>query len=86
MRSASCLKAWSLRSSNAIFAVPPAALTGVLALCKEERGRTAEFLLTHPISRTRVVVEKWLAVTVQLLAAAAALAAGLCYYRRKDIP
>lgn len=44
-----------------------AALTGVSALVKEERGRTAEFLLTHPLSRTRVVTEKLAAVLVQLV-------------------
>ncbi len=57
-----------------------ACLAGVSALVKEERGRTAEFLLTHPISRTRVVTEKLAAVLVQITAMnlillAAALAA-----------
>lgn len=44
-----------------------AALLGVSALAKEEKERTAEFLLTHPISRVRVVTEKLLAVFVQLV-------------------
>ena len=43
-----------------------AALCGIQALAKEERDRTAEFLLAHPISRTRVVAEKLLAVMVQI--------------------
>lgn len=45
-----------------------AALTGISALAGEERGHTAEFLLTHPVSRSRVVLEKLLAVLVQVLA------------------
>lgn len=43
-----------------------AALLGAKALSREERGRTAEFLLTHPISRTRVAAEKLLAVVCQI--------------------
>lgn len=35
-----------------------AALIGIGMLSKEENGHTAEFLLTHPISRQRVVIEK----------------------------
>ena len=45
-----------------------AALTGISALAGEERNHTAEFLLTHPVSRSRVVLEKLLAVLVQVLA------------------
>lgn len=44
-----------------------AALLGIGALAKEEKDHTAEFLLTHPISRTRVYGEKLLAVFLQLL-------------------
>lgn len=44
-----------------------AALTGITALAKEEKEHTAEFLLTHPISRIQVVVEKLLAVFTQIL-------------------
>lgn len=44
-----------------------AALIGISALSKEEAGRTAEFLLTHPVSRVRVVTEKLLAVMAQIL-------------------
>ncbi|MGM9614774.1 MAG: ABC transporter permease subunit [Oscillospiraceae bacterium] len=52
-----------------------AALTGITALAKEEKEHTAEFLLTHPVSRARVVFEKLIAVLLQVtilnLAAAA---------------
>ncbi len=44
-----------------------AALTGISALAKEEKEHTAEFLLTHPISRTRIIAEKLLSVFVQIL-------------------
>lgn len=44
-----------------------AALLGISALAGEEKKRTAEFLLTHPIGRKRVILEKLLAVTVQIL-------------------
>lgn len=43
-----------------------AALTGVSALAKEEREHTADFLLTHPVGRGRVVTEKLGAVLVQI--------------------
>lgn len=45
-----------------------AALTAVSALAKEEKDRTAEFLLTHPISRRRLVTEKLAAVVLQIIA------------------
>ena len=45
-----------------------AALCAVNVLCKEEKERTAEFLLTHPVSRVRVVSEKLLAVFLQVTA------------------
>lgn len=44
-----------------------AALIGISALAKEEKEHTAEFLLTHPISRKRTVLEKLCAVLVQLV-------------------
>ena len=44
-----------------------AALLGIMALSKEEKEHTAEFLLTHPVSLLQIVVEKWLACIVQLL-------------------
>ena len=45
-----------------------ASLLGVSALAKEERGHTAEFLLTHPLSRARVVTAKLAAVLAQITA------------------
>ena len=45
-----------------------AALCAVDILSKEERGRTAEFLLTHPVSRARILTEKLAAVIVQITA------------------
>ena len=45
-----------------------ASLIGVSALSKEEKDGTAEFLLTHPISRARVVTEKLAAVVAQITA------------------
>ncbi len=44
-----------------------AAYLGVRLLSKEEGGHTAEFLLTHPVSRARVVAEKLAALLVQLV-------------------
>lgn len=44
-----------------------AAFTGIAMLSKEEGGRTAEFLLTQPVSRTRVVLEKLLALITLLI-------------------
>ena len=43
-----------------------AALLGVSALYKEEKDGTAEFLLTHPISRNKIVTEKLLSVFAQI--------------------
>jgi len=43
-----------------------AAIIGVSALMKEERDRTAEFLLTHPISRKKVITEKLISVAVMI--------------------
>ncbi|MBQ3527849.1 MAG: ABC transporter permease subunit [Clostridia bacterium] len=48
---------------GAIFA----ALMGISALSKEEKDKTAEFLLTHPISRTGVVFSKLTALLTQIL-------------------
>ena len=44
-----------------------AALLGVSALAKEEKEHTAEFLLTHPVSRTRIAAEKLCAVAAQIV-------------------
>lgn len=45
-----------------------AALLAAAMLAKEEKDRTAEFLLTHPVNRVRVVSEKLLAVFLQVTA------------------
>ena len=44
-----------------------AALLGISALSKEEKEHTAEFLLTHPVSRTRIITEKLCAVIAQIV-------------------
>lgn len=44
-----------------------AAILGVTALAKEEKERTAEFLLSHPISRKRIITEKLIAVFLQII-------------------
>lgn len=58
-----------------------AAFTGIGMLAKEEGGHTAEFLLTQPISRMRVVLEKLAALTVLLVLfnAVCALVGWLCF-------
>lgn len=43
-----------------------AALSGVAVLSKEEKEHTADFLLTHPVGRGRVLTEKLCAVLGQL--------------------
>ena len=45
-----------------------ASLCAVGILSKEEKDRTAEFLLTHPVSRARVVSEKLLSVLIRIAA------------------
>lgn len=44
-----------------------ASLIAITALAKEEKERTAEFLLTHPVSRFRIVTEKLTAVLIQIV-------------------
>lgn len=44
-----------------------AALAGISALSKEEREHTAEFLLTHPVSRQSVVAQKLISVIAQII-------------------
>lgn len=44
-----------------------ASFCAVGILSKEEKDRTAEFLLTHPVSRVRIVTEKLAAVFVQII-------------------
>lgn len=43
-----------------------AAIIGISALSKEEKEHTAEFLLTHPVSRTAVISQKLFAVFAQI--------------------
>ena len=43
-----------------------AALTAIAALAGEENNHTAEFLLTHPVSRNRVVTEKAISVFARI--------------------
>lgn len=44
-----------------------AALCGASVLAKEEKEHTAEFLLTHPISRVKVITQKLLSVFAQIV-------------------
>jgi len=44
-----------------------AALIAVVILAKEEKDSTAEFLLTHPVSRNYIVTNKLIAVFLQIL-------------------
>lgn len=44
-----------------------AAFTAIAALAKEEKDRTAEFLLAHPVSRVQIISEKLAAVMVQIV-------------------
>ena len=44
-----------------------AAYIGVTSLAGEEKNRTAEYLLTHPVSRSRIVSEKLLCIFCQIL-------------------
>ena len=53
-----------LGMGGAIFA----AILGVSALAGEQKNGTAEFLLTHPVSRIRIATEKLLAVLSQIVA------------------
>ena len=45
-----------------------AALCAVGILSREEKDKTAEFLLTHPVSRKRIITEKLIAVLIQITA------------------
>lgn len=45
-----------------------AALCAVGMLSKEEKDKTAEFLLTHPVSRKKIITEKLAAVWIQVTA------------------
>ena len=54
-----------------------AAIVGISALSKEERDKTAELLLTHPISRRKVFLTKLLCVFCQIFILNAAIFAVL---------
>lgn len=44
-----------------------AAFVAVGMLAKEEKEKTAEFLLAHPVSRVRIITEKLIAVMLQII-------------------
>lgn len=52
-----------------------AALSGISILAKEEKEQTAEFLLTHPISRKKIVTRKLTALVLQIVILNAAVIA-----------
>lgn len=43
-----------------------ACLAAVSSLAKEEKDKTSEFLLTHPVSRSSIVTQKLLSVLIQI--------------------
>lgn len=45
-----------------------ASLCAVSILSKEEKERTAEFLLAHPLSRTKIITEKLISVIIRITA------------------
>lgn len=45
-----------------------ASVCAVGILSKEEKDKTAEFLLTHPVSRRKIITEKLIAVVLQITA------------------
>lgn len=47
---------------GALFAV----ICTIGILSKEERDKTADFLLTHPVTRIRIITEKFFAVLIQI--------------------
>lgn len=66
-----------------------ASLCAAGILSKEEKDKTAEFLLTHPVSRKRVITEKVIAVLIQITAMNIiiyALAAGSIAAVGEEIP
>lgn len=44
-----------------------AAFIGITILSKEEKNHTAEFLLTHPVTRASIALQKLLSIIVQIL-------------------
>lgn len=55
-----------------------AAIVGASALAKEEKEHTAEFLLTHPISRSKIITSKLFAAIAQVVILNAAVVAVSC--------
>ena len=53
----------SVSIGGALFA----AILGIFTISKEEKDQTAEFLLTHPVSRKRVLTEKLGALLVNIV-------------------
>jgi len=51
------------------------AIVGITALKKEEREHTAEFLMSHPVTRTQVIAQKAAAAACQITALNLAVAA-----------
>lgn len=43
-----------------------ASLAGISVLAKEEKEHTADFLLSHPVSRARIITEKLISVIAQI--------------------
>ena len=44
-----------------------AALLGISILSKEEKEQTAEFLLTHPVSRQKILIRKLISLMLQII-------------------
>lgn len=44
-----------------------AALLGISILAKEEKEQTAEFLLTHPVSRKKILIRKLMSLMLQII-------------------
>ena len=66
-----------------------AAFCAVTALAKEEKDHTAEFLLTHPVSRVRIITEKLAAVLAQIVIMnilTLAISVGSMYIVGEEIP
>ena len=62
---------WDFMGRNAAISLDWAgrfSLTAMGMLAGEEGGHTAEFLLTHPVSRRRIAVEKLAALAAMILA------------------
>ncbi len=57
-----CGNIWGL--GGALFV----SLCTVSILSKEEKDKTAEFLITHPVSRIRIITEKLIALFIQITA------------------